>query len=234
MAGICGISLAQPEGTGEMKPLPTSPEAQPAGPESQLNKDPYGMDPARSMEPQCKMGMGPQCEMIAHQDGGYPMGVPLEVLYGGHGQALKGNESHQLRLKVEAIVPMQPGQIRDLLSSNKSLEEIRDDIRRKGEQAGEKAFRGSLILDRSMYPLENIAVTSSENASIITADLVDLDRPPSENASALGSISVTVSPSDGKMIGEGELNIMQDGGEKIYVLSLDMDPSGRRQMGRNP
>ena len=234
MAGICGISLAQPEGTGRMKPIQPAPEAQLPGPESQLNKDPDGMEPAPGMDPQCKAGMGPQCEMMPRQNGGYPMGVPLEVLYGGYGQALKGNESHQLRLKVEAIMPMQPGQIRDLLSSNKSLEEIRDDIRSKEEKAGEKAFRGSMILDRSMYPLENIAVTSSGNASTITADLVDINRPPSENAPALGNISVTVSPSDGKMIGEGKLNIMQDGREKIYALSLDMDPAERRQTERNP
>ena len=230
MAGICGISLAQPEGTGEMKPLPTSPEAQPAGPESQLNKDPYGMDPARSMEPQCKMGMGPQCEMIAHQDGGYPMGVPLEVLYGGHGQALKGNESHQLRLKVEAIVPMQPGQIRDLLSSNKSLEEIRSDILSKGEEAGEKAFRGSMILDRSMYPLINIAITSDNDNSTINADLADIAGTPSQDPTALGSISLAVSPSNGKIIGEGELTIQKDGKKETYSLSLNMDK--RRLMGK--
>jgi len=208
LAGICGISQAQPD------------------------KDSEGMEPDLGMGPECRMGMGPRCEMMPPQNEGFPTGVPLEVLYSGHGLALKGNESHKLRLKIEAIMPLPPGQIRDLLSSNKSLEEIRDDIRSKGEKTGEKAFRGSMILDRSMYPLINIAITSSENDSIITADLVDISRPPSDDPSALGSISVTVSPAGGETIGEGELNILEGGSQGRYTLSLDMDPAKRRQTGR--
>lgn len=208
VAGICGISQAQPD------------------------KDSDGMEPGLGMGPECRMGMGPQCEMMPPQNEGFPTGVPLEVLYGGHGLALKGNESHKLRLKIEAIMPLPPEQIRDLLSSNKSLEEIRDDIRSKGEKTGEKAFRGSMILDRSMYPLINIAIASFENNSKITADLVDIGRPPSDDPSALGNISVTVSPSEGRTIGEGELNILEDGRAERYTLSLDMDPAQRRQIGR--
>ena len=204
----CGISQAQPD------------------------KDSDGMEPGLGMGPECRMGMGPQCQMMPPQNEGFPTGVPLEVLYSGHGLALKGNESHKLRLKIEAIMPLPPGQIRDLLSSNKSLEEIRDDIRSKGEKTGEKAFRGSMILDRGMYPLINIAITSSENGSRITADLVDIGRPPSDAPSALGNISVTVSPSEEQMIGEGELNILDGDSEKRYTLSLDMDPAQRRQIER--
>jgi len=157
------------------------------------------------------------------------MGVPLEVLYSGHGLAWKGNESHRLRLKVEAIMPMSPGQIRDLLSSNKSLEEIRDDIMSRGKETEKRAFRGSMILDRSIYPLANIAVDSSESGSRITADLVDISRPPSDNPSALGSISVNINTSEGKTNGEGELNIQEEGRQEIYSLILDMDPGRRRQ-----
>ena len=73
--------------------------------------------------------------MMPNQNAGLPMGVPVDVVYSGHGFALKGNESHILRLKVEDILPLEPGQIRGLLASNKSLEEIRDDIQAKeGEE----------------------------------------------------------------------------------------------------
>jgi len=204
MAGICGMALAQPDG------------------------ETNGINPAQGMGPLCRMGMNLQCEMMPPHNEGFPMGVPLEVLYSGHGQALKGNESHKLRLKIEAIMPMQPRQIRDLLSSNKSLEEIRGDIRSKGEEAGEKAFRGSMILDRSMYPLINIAITSDNNNSTITADLANIAGTPSQDPTALGSISLAVSPSGGKIIGEGKL-IIQDGGkQEIYSLILNIDR--RRQM----
>ena len=207
MAGICGMAMAQPDG------------------------EPNGIEPAQGMGPLCRMGMNLQCEMMPPQNEGFPMGVPLEVLYSGHGQALKGNESHNLRLKIEAIMPMQPRQIRDLLSSNKSLEEIRVDIRRKGEEAGEKAFRGSMILDRSMYPLINIDITSDNNNSTITADLADIALTPPDDSATLGSISLAVSPSNGKIIGEGELTIQENEKEEIYSLSLNMDR--RRQMGKS-
>lgn len=213
IVGICGISWAQPD------------------------EDSNAVEPDLGIGPQCRMGMGPQCNIMPSQNEGFPMGVPLEVLYSGHGLALRGNESHNLRLKVEAIMPMQPDQIRDLLSSNKSLEEIRDDIRTKGEEAGDKAFRGSMILDRSMYPLVNIDISSSGNTSTIKADLVDISKPPSNHNSALGNLSVVISPSDSGMIGEGELNILEEGGKENYSLSLDMEPPRQRQRengGRGP
>ena len=206
MAGICGMALAQPDG------------------------EPNGIEPARGFAPLCRMGMNLQCEMMPPQNEGFPMGVPLEVLFSGHGQALKDNESHKLRLKIETIMPMQPRQIRDLLSSNKSLEEIRGDIRSKGEDGGQKAFRGSMILDRSMYPLINIAIIPDNGNSTITADLADIAQTPSDEPTALGSISLEVSPSGGKMIGEGELTVQEDGKQEIYSLILNMDK--RRQMGK--
>ena len=150
-------------------------------------------------------GMGLQNgEMMPPQNAGFPMGVPVEVLFSGHGFAMRGNESHILRLKVEAIMPLEPGQIRGLLASNKSLEEIRDDIRAK---EGEKTNRGSMILDRSIYPLINIAVSASgNNSTALKADLADLGQLSAANDTAiLGSISVIISPSDGGMIGKGEL-----------------------------
>lgn len=159
------------------------------------------------------------------------MGVPVEVLYNGHGFALGGNESHILRLKVEAIMPLEPGQIKGLLASNKSLEEIRDDIRAK---EGEKTNRGSMILDRSIYPLINIVVSASgNNSTALKADLADLGRlSPANDTAILGSISVVISPSDGGMIGKGELRIEHGPLATTYSLLLDMEPTrnGQKKM----
>jgi hypothetical protein len=167
-------------------------------------------------------------EMMPPQNAGFPMGVPVEVLFSGHGFALLDNESHILRLKVEAIMPLEPGQIKGLLASNKSLEEIRDDIRAK---EGEKTNRGSMILDRSIYPLINIAVsTSSNNSTALKADLADLSQSsPANDTAILGSISMIISPSDGGMIGNGELRIDQGSLAARYSLLLDMEPSRHGQ-----
>jgi len=189
---------------------------------------------SRNMDEPCK-GMCPlDAEMMSPQNEGFPMGVPVEVLYSGHGFALRDNESHLLRLKVEAIMPLEPGQIRGLLASNKSLLEIKDDILAK---VGERTNRGSMILDRSIYPLINIAISASGNDSTaLTADLADLGPLSAANDTAiLGSISVIISPSDGGMIGKGELRIEQGPLAARYTLLIDMEPSrhGPKKMMSN-
>ena len=170
--------------------------------------------------------------MMPNQNAGLPMGVPVDIVYSGHGFALRANESHILRLKVEEILPLEPGQIRGLLASNKSLEEIRDDIQAK---EGEVTYRGSVILDQSIYPLiEIVATPASDNTTSIKADLADLDLLSAENGNAtLGNISVRVSPSDGGMIGRGELNLGLGPHAGNYSVLLDMEPP-RHENGRGP
>jgi hypothetical protein len=188
-------------------------------------------DDNQNMDVPCQ-GMCPHDgEMMPPQNAGFPMGVPVEVLFSGHGFALVGNESHLLRLKVETIMPLDPGQIKGLLASNKSLEEIRDDILAR---EGEKTNRGSMILDSSIYPLINIAISASgDNSTALKADLADLGPLSTVNDTAiLGSISMIISPSDGGMIGKGELSIDQGLPAARYSLLLDMEPSrhGQKKM----
>jgi len=185
------------------------------------------------------MMMGPDDMMGRQDDGavqsqneGFPMGIPLEVLYSGHGFALKDNESHLLRLKVETIMPMQSDQIQDILSSNKSLEEIRDEIRAREDEADEMAVRGSMIFDRGIYPLVDIAIsTTSNNSTAIRAGLADRDQQPSNDTSAWGSLSVIISPSEGGMIGNGELDIEKGQNVGKYSILLDLEPprDGRKK-----
>ena len=187
----------------------------------------------RDMEKPCE-GMCLQSgEMMPPQNAGFPMGVPVEVLFSGHGFALVGNESHILRLKVESIMPLEPDQIQGILASNKSLEEIRDDIRAK---EGEKTNRGSVIFDRSIYPLINIVISpSGNNSTVLKADLADSGPLFTANDTRiLGSISIIISPSDGGMIGKGELFIEQGLPAARYSLLLDMEPSrhGQEKMMR--
>ena len=170
--------------------------------------------------------------IMPNQNAGLPMGVPVDVVYSGHGFALRGNESHVLRLKVEDILPLEPRQIRGLLASNKSLEEIRDDIQAK---EGEETYRGSVILDHSIYLLIEIVDTpAKDNTTTIKADLADLDLLSAGNGNAtLGSISVTVSPSDGGMLGRGELNLGLGPQAGNYSVLLDMEPP-RHENGHGP
>ena len=161
--------------------------------------------------------------MIFHQMAGLPMGVPIEILQSGRGFALKENESHVLRLNVETLLPLDPTQIRMLLASNKSLDEIRKDIRAK---EGEATYRGSLMLDRSIYPLINIAVSpSSNNSTAVRADLADFSIESAESEPAIvGSVFVIIAPSNGSMVGKGELDLNQSLQSERYAILLDMQP----------
>lgn len=169
------------------------------------------------------------------QDGGFPMGVPIEVLYSGHGFATIGNESHILRLKIESIMPIDPAQIRDLLSSNRSLEEIRDEIRATETETGEKALRGSMLLDRRIYPLVDIAISPEENNStMIQAGLamtgVSGSGANGTESDGMGELSVLISRTDGGSIGNGELLIESGERRGRYTILLDFDSGKPERM----
>lgn len=152
-----------------------------------------------------------------------PMGLPVDLLFSGHGSAIRGNESHPLRLKVEVLLPVPPEQIRDLVASNRSLEEIRDDIPGNG---GEKIHRGSLLFERSYYAAINIlALPASNNTTLLEADLADLGSLLEGNDSAiLGRINLTISSYPEGTIGRGEVVIDRPPHEGRYSVLLDMGP----------
>ncbi|VVB70133.1 Uncharacterised protein [uncultured archaeon] len=163
------------------------------------------------------------------QNAGFPMGVPVEVLQSGHGFAFKGNESHVFRLNVEALQPLEPDHIRSLLASNKSLEEIRSEIL---TDKGSVTYRGSMMLDKSIYPLTGIeASTTEDNSMVLKANLAEIDmmsygdgNQMESETETVGTISMTISPSNGSMIGKGELNLRQGTQAGQYSILLEMEP----------
>lgn len=156
--------------------------------------------------------------------------VPIEVVQSGHGFAFKGNESHILRLNVEALCPLEPVQVRDMLATNKSLDEIRDDIRTK---KCDFAYRGGLMLDREIYSLTNIVISSSEeNSTTMTADVADPKSTSTgregNDSTLLGRLSLKASPSDGGIVGKGSLELEGSSKAGRYAVLLDMMPRGPR------
>lgn len=155
----------------------------------------------------------------------HPLGLPVDVIHSGSGFALLGDESHVLRLNVEALLPLEPMYIRKLLASNKTLSEIRDEIEAK---AGETVYRGSIRLDRNIYPLVNMRLLySSENITELKADVARSGSGPGEQETAIvGRIALTIAPSEGGMIGKGELEME---GKGKYNVLLDMQPHMREK-----
>lgn len=155
-----------------------------------------------------------------HKEDLPPMGVPVEMIVGGGGFALQNNETHLLRLNVVRLSPLEPEQIRDLLVSNKSIEEIRDAI--KAEE-GQSLYRGNMKLDDVVYPLTNIRVRpSGDNATVVDADLALPGSGPTDQTSVVGHIMATVYLSKGGWIGEGQLNVNSTAQKGSYHVLLDM------------
>jgi len=177
--------------------------------------------------------------MAGHPDGGGPMcqpedgkfsGVPIDIVQSGHGFALLGNESHLLRLNVESLCPLEPVQVWDMLATNKSLDEIRSDIQTKKCVT---AYRGGLMLDREVFALINIVISPSiDNSTTLNADVSESRNHSAESegndAATLGRLSLKISPSDGGIVGKGDLEL--DGSKKAgkYSVLLDMMPRGPR------
>jgi hypothetical protein len=161
---------------------------------------------------------------MPHEMAGHPMRGPIEVLHSGCGFALRDNESHVLRLNVESLLPIEPGQIRMHLASNKSLEEIKDDILAK---IGEATYRGSLMLEGSVYSLVNIKVNPvGNNSTSVEADMTDPEQASSGNETVtFGSISIIISPTDGSQVGKGDLELNRGQQKGKYIALLDMRPS---------
>jgi len=93
-------------------------------------------------------------------------------------------------------------------------------------------YRGSLILVRSIYPLINIELSApTNNSTALKADLADLDLLAAADDNAVfGRIFVIISPSDGGMIGKGELDLAAGPQAGKYSLLLDMEPRRGKKM----
>jgi hypothetical protein len=160
------------------------------------------------------------------------MGVPIELLHSGRGFAIKDNESLVFRLNIERVRPIEPIAIMLLLASNRSLEEIRDEIRAKD---GGATYRGSVKLQRNIYPLVNINVTTLADNATVDADVAAhaFDSFNHSEASIAGHIKLNIALFEGGLLGKGELT-MKDGPDAgRYQILLEMTPPAREMRKRD-
>jgi hypothetical protein len=148
------------------------------------------------------------------------MGVPVEMVVCGDGFALQGNMTHLLRLHIERLSPLEPGQIRGFLVSNKSIEEIREAIN-SGE--GQTLYQGRMRLDDTGYPLINIDLRRVNDTVMIVNANVALARSNPENPTdIIGHLNLTVSISKEGMIGQGQMEMNGTEHKGSYHILLDM------------
>jgi len=151
-------------------------------------------------------------------------GEPVEVLHSGRGLALRGNESHTLRLSVESLRPIEPKHMRKLLTSNKSLDEIRAAL---DTVEGEAKFDGTIKLDEKIYPLVDIKIIQSgENSSTLDANVVEpaFGAAVSNEMTIVGHITLSIVSSGIDSVANGELIINRGPQAGSCLVFLNMQP----------
>lgn len=164
------------------------------------------------------------------RDSPRPVAVPVEVLLSARGFATKGNETHILELVVESMRYVDPALVRRLLSSNKSLEEIKDMIR---AEPGEVTQRGAIRLDKRLYLLFNIRFLPSGENTTLDADVATpgCGEAPGNETAVVGHMTVTINLSQGDRIGQGKLIVAGGQQPGSYEVLLETWTDGPMREG---
>ncbi|MFB3766353.1 MAG: hypothetical protein ACE14P_14055 [Methanotrichaceae archaeon] len=156
-----------------------------------------------------------------------PIGI---VFHQWMGFALKGNESRSLRISIESVRPVEPTSITKLLASNKSLDEIRNEIRM---QEGNITNRGVMRLDDDIYRLVDIKMTSAGNRTVLDAGVA---KPPTAQYNGImkvGRINVDLIRENTAKVSQGILDISDYKYNGSYKVLLDAQgaPHHEHEMG---
>lgn len=144
--------------------------------------------------------------------------------FSGHGFAMIGNESHDLLIHVENLMSLDPMQVQKLMASNKSLDELSNEI---NVMQGKAIQRGSIKLDGTVYSMVDINLsTPTNNSFTLYANVIEptSDLTISNETAIAGYISALISSSDDGMVGNGELTINSGPHAGIYRIILDIQP----------
>lgn len=161
----------------------------------------------------------------------------LLVQHSGSGFAINGSQYHVLKIGILSITEFDPAKIDELISDNKTLGQIKSDVKNEIKNETDAAsYNGSLMLGENLYRLSNISSkTISDNNSTIEADIAGPITLANMNNStaAVGHISLGFTLHENDLIGQGKL-IMNSGNYsgKYNALILMDSEEFNREMGR--
>lgn len=150
--------------------------------------------------------------------------APIALVHQGTGFALNrtSGEFHLLRMQIVRVRSVPPAEVRELLESEKTVEEIKAELM---AQESEQLYKGHLRIDNHNYRLENISVNGAETdeeRTNISAEVMypTLDPETGETLTTVGELFVTTRDYDGGRIGEGTLTMHDDVYDKTYQTLL--------------
>jgi hypothetical protein len=136
-------------------------------------------------------------------------GAPGLSFQSWRGFALKGNESRSIRVSIESLRPVEAMNIRKLMASNMTLEEIRAEMRK---EEGEVIHRGVLRIGMDVYRLDEISMASKGNKTVLDADvsLPKFGSTQNNTTTTIGHLDVSLSGDDEGVVSQGVL-LMKSG-----------------------
>jgi hypothetical protein len=162
-----------------------------------------------------------QSNAHSHDDAlGYSNKPLVDLIFMGQGFALRGNESYPLFVSIQRIRYIDPTEIRNLMSTNKSLEELKSAI---NEQTSEIIYDGDIKLRDKTYRLANANATKSETGQVIDADLIGSQNAKHDGLNAVkGHIMLIVPDSKDADACRGVLDMKEDGLKGTYQVLLNL------------
>ncbi len=168
--------------------------------------------------------MGP-ARMNDHKNVSWNKTRAIVIHQAGKGFAIGDNQDHILWMNIESQINPDPAEIQKLISDNKTLAQIKSDIKAKMDaEISAASYNGSLRLGESDYSLANIKITPSKNNSItIESDVVGPKADAKDKPTTTpGHITVTASRHENSTIGEGTLTISAGQYAGKYNVLLEM------------
>ena len=159
----------------------------------------------------------PYVQPFGNMDGA-PAGI---IFHHWQGFALKGDQSYILRVSIESVRPVGPVNVRKLLASNETLEEVGKEI---AAEEGNATYRGHLKLGESTYWLTNVEVKLARSNLTLRADLNEpLENPAASNSTEnVGRITVNTTSYEGERESQGKQIIAKGQLIGSYQVLLDM------------
>ena len=146
-------------------------------------------------------------------------GAPGVSLQSWRGFALKGNESYSMRVSIESLRPVEAMNIRKLMTSNMTLEEIRTEIRK---EEGELIHRGVLSIGDDIYRLDGISMAPKGNKTVLEAvvSLPKFGSSQDNTTTTIGHLNVSLSGED-VVVSQGTLSMKNGKYSGDYRVLLD-------------
>ena len=150
----------------------------------------------------------------------------IEIRKDGSGFAMSGNQNHVIRMNIEGKIKPDFAGIKNLISDNKTLGQIKSEMKEKmNAEISAASYNGSLHLGQGNYNLLNIKLAVlGNNSSTINADVAGPKLNAKDKPTAVvGHITVTTSRQENSTIGVGTLTLNSGQNSGQYKVLIEME-----------